>query len=202
MIISSIEKQKSKYRVYLDGVYAFSLYPKEIEKFNIAVNHTIDENTVRIIMEIVNRRGVVYAYHLLSKKDYTSYELYVKLLKAGVPDNDIELILEKLINQGFVNDSNFVKRYFQNNYLHKSYKQITYNLKNKGISIELINQIMPREDNDEFEAAKRITLKRLRGKKELSYEDKYKLYNYLVGKGFSSDTARRVVGNLAIEYGE
>lgn len=204
MLITAIEREKSKYRVYIDNEYAFSLYIKELERFHIDVNQSIDEETFKKVMDIVKKRGMNYTYHLLSKKDYSERELYTRLLNAGLIEKDIQTILDQLAHKGFINDLNYAKRYFETHYLYKSYKQIVYNLKNKGIDIEIINKALSDNDNkmDEYMAARKITEKRLKGKYLISYEDRCKLYNYLANKGFRHDTIRRVVDNFSSENGE
>lgn len=196
MRITAIVKEKYKYRVYLDESYAFSLYSKELVKYNIIEDNDISEKSIQDIMEVVIKRGVTYVYHLLSKKDYTRHEIYQKLLKVGVKEDNIESILNRFIQQGFVDDERYIKRYFENNHKQKSNKQMLYTLRNKGINIELINQVLSLEEVNEYETAKRIATKRLKGIVQPSYVEKIKLYRHLVNKGFKTDTIRSILGNL------
>lgn len=198
MIITDLVKNQTKVSVYIDYEYAFALYPKEIDKYNLEINQPIDGLIMEKIKEKVIKRGVAYSYNLLAKKNYTSHEIKAKLCKSGLNEKETELIVNHLTDRGYINDMDYIKRYFENNSMQKSYKQMVFHLRNKGIDVGLINNIIVNDDFDECKAAERIIIKRLKGKHKLSFEERSKLYQYLASKGFKSDTIKKVMANINI----
>ena len=76
-----------------------------------------------------------------------------------------------------------------------------YKLLEKGISKELVSQIMEEgqpEDMDEKDAIRSLVQKKLKGRliSEISYEEKNKIKAFLGRKGFEVDAIRSVLLEL------
>ena len=98
-----------------------------------------------------------------------------------------DLILERLVERGYVDDVKFARYYVENRFVKKgvSRKRLKMELMKKGISQEIINEVLS-ERNDEEEILKIIA------KKRTKYTDE-KLVAYLCRQGFSYDLARDLV---------
>lgn len=98
-----------------------------------------------------------------------------------------DLILERLVERGYVDDVKFARYYVENRFVKKgvSRKRLKMELMKKGISQEIINEVLS-ERNDEEEILKIIA------KKRAKYTDE-KLVAYLCRQGFSYDLARDLV---------
>ncbi len=98
-----------------------------------------------------------------------------------------DLILERLVERGYVDDTKFARYYVENRFVKKgvSHKRLKMELMKKGISQEIIDEVLG-ERNDEEEILKIIA------KKRAKYTDD-KLVTYLCRQGFSYDLARDLV---------
>ena len=98
-----------------------------------------------------------------------------------------DLIVERLVERGYVDDVKFARYYVENRFVKKgvSRKRLKMELMKKGISQEIINEVLS-ERNDEEEILKIIA------KKRTKYTDE-KLVAYLCRQGFSYDLARDLV---------
>lgn len=98
-----------------------------------------------------------------------------------------EIIIERLIARGYVDDLKFAKWYIENRSIKKgvSQKKMQLELSKKGIGHEIVDEIMG-ERMDEEEIKKIIARKRGKYTQE-------KLINYLCRQGFSYDLARQAV---------
>ena len=98
-----------------------------------------------------------------------------------------DLIIERLVERGYVDDAKFARYYVENRFVKKgaSRKRLKMELMKKGISQEIINEVLSGR-NDEEEILKIIA------KKRMKYTDE-KLVAYLCRQGFSYDLARDLV---------
>ena len=103
-----------------------------------------------------------------------------------------DLIVERLVQRGYVDDEKFAKYYVENRFEKKgiSRKRLKLELMNKGVSDEIIEKVLNGR-NDEEEILKMIA------KKRNKYDDE-KLINYLVRQGFSYQQ----VQSLVLDYGK
>ena len=73
MMVTKIEQlTKTKFKVYLDGKFAFVLYKGELSRFGIREGVEIPEETVgKIRVEVILKRAKLRAMHLLADMDRT-----------------------------------------------------------------------------------------------------------------------------------
>ena len=73
MTVTRIEPlTKIKFKIYLDGSFAFVLYKGELSRFGITAGAEISEETVeRIRKEVIFKRARLRAMHLLEDMDRT-----------------------------------------------------------------------------------------------------------------------------------
>ncbi len=98
-----------------------------------------------------------------------------------------DLIVERLVERGYVDDVKFARYYVENRFVKKgvSRKRLKMELMKKGISQDVIDGVL-NERSDEEEILKIIA------KKRTKYTDE-KLVAYLCRQGFSYDLARDLV---------
>ncbi|PKM50091.1 MAG: hypothetical protein CVV02_13290 [Firmicutes bacterium HGW-Firmicutes-7] len=203
MRITQIDKDNKKYKVYIDDEYAFCLFYKELTRYDLKLEGEITMDCLETIQrEVIVKRGTQYIYHLLAKRAYTYYELQKKMLKAGYIDVLIELVLDKFLKNGFIDDASYASRTIENMHKDKSNAQIVYYLKNKGIESTIIQAALEELGLDELVAAKKVILKRLRGKEELTFLEKGKLFKYMLNKGYKADTIKTVLSFLDEKNGD
>ena len=91
MIVTKVEAlTKSKYRVDLDGEFAFVLYKKELQHFGIREGEDLEEKTcMQIRKDVVLKRAKLRAMHLLTDMARTESGLREKLRQGLYPEDKI-----------------------------------------------------------------------------------------------------------------
>ena len=110
MYVTKIEPvTKTKYKVFIDGQFAFVLYKGELSRYHIAQDTEVDERLVsQILSEIVLKRAKLRAMHLLTDMDRTESQLRTKLKQGLYPDDIIEQAMAYVKSLGYVEDENYV----------------------------------------------------------------------------------------------
>lgn len=190
------KKNPKRVNVYLDGNFAFGLYRDTAAWLEIG--QVLSDEKIKKLLE-TDQNNEVYqkALDFISFKPRTVQETRDKLQKAGYDDNLIEKTLSDLIANGLLDDDNYARSWVEERSRLKprSKRMISYELRQKGISDELIQSAV--EEVDDLEAALEIAEKRLFRYEGLSkFEFRSKLGNYLAGKGFSYDVISETTQKL------
>jgi regulatory protein len=134
-----------------------------------------------------------YGCKLLKHRDRSVSEIKEKLRTKSSSEKDVEKIVEKLIQLGYLNDQRFVDGYI-NKWLAKgkSLNLIIYELKEKyGISDEILNKLdIENLKQQQVENIIQIV------KKKYNKPDKKKIYNFLQYKGFSEEEIESMLNKL------
>ncbi len=201
MNITSIEKNKKSkdfMSVYIDGQYAFSIREDDYLSMHLYEKETITEEEVNYIKNIVNYNAAKSkAVKFLSLKLRTSNELKEKLEIEGYNSETIENVIGELKSMGYINDKIYSQKYiFDRLKLKpKSKKLMKYELINKGISEEDIDEVLKDFEIDEILIAQRLVKKKF-GKYNLKDEAVIKkVYNFLHHRGFNYEIIKQVMGN-------
>lgn len=144
----------------------------------------------------LNRVLRFLSFRVRSEKEIRDY-----LFKKNVSDMVSKKIIDKLKEYKFLNDEEFAKIWIEtrNSIKPKPWRIIKYELRQKGISREIIESFEPepqaQEEND-LKAAVRIAEKRISRYKGLTKQEIFqKLGRYLVSKGFDYETVKKVLAS-------
>lgn len=141
-----IEKYKksgsNKYKVYLEDGRELLLYEEVILKYELLLKREILDKDMSII-NLFNLECDVYyvALNNLKTKYKSVHDLREVLSKKEYPKELIENAINKLINQGYLNDQLFARSYINNSIVttcngpFKIYRELS----NKGIDSSIIN---------------------------------------------------------------
>ena len=81
MTVTKIEPlSKTRYKVYLDGQFAFTLYKGELSRYHIAEESVIEDDIYDSLQQIITKRAKLRAMHLLSDMGRTESQLRTKLM--------------------------------------------------------------------------------------------------------------------------
>ena len=201
MIITKIEPQKQGERVniYLNGIFAFGLMAEVQYKYGLTEGMSIDENYIRkVLMDEEQSKSNNCALHFLSYRQRTEKEIVDKLKEKGFEDKVIDNTLIYLKNYGLIDDMEFAKSFMKDkiNLNKQGPKRIKYELYKKGISQEIINEVLAEDDN-EYNRALELAKRKLSSYKK---DDKNAIYRKLGGflqrKGYSYDCIHSVLREL------
>ncbi|MBP2071659.1 MULTISPECIES: RecX family transcriptional regulator [Thermoanaerobacterium] len=184
MKITNIEKQKNnsmRFNVYIDNKYAFSVSYEEKKEFDLKEGIDIDEEQYNYYVNfLVNKSAYNDSLKFLSYSMRTKKELIDKLKLKGYDDSIINNVLEKLIQQRYIDDEYYTELYIKEKKerLYSKYR-IYHELYRKGIDPSIIASKLDQLYEDEIDTIKKLIIK-----KRISTNDKLKIKNYLFRKGF------------------
>jgi regulatory protein len=140
-----------------------------------------------------------------SEKEMREYLLRHKTkdVRDKIDEKIIERIIESLKKSKFIDDEEFARRFVEQRtkIKPKANRIIKYELKQKGISRELIDQLFEDKEESEtadFAKALELTERKMRTIHDQSnkFKVKEKLGRYLASKGFDWDTIKDVIDQI------
>lgn len=202
MIVTNIETvTNAKYKVYIDGEYAFILYKKELSRYRIAVGQEMEHDVYwRIRTEIVGRRAKLRAMHLLNDMGRTELQLRQKLERDAYPEDIIEEAVSYVKSFGYVNDENYARVFIEGRKNKKSRREIFAALVQKGIDKEVIERVFEEyyEEADARNAIAEILKKKHYDPEKADRKEMQKILGYLTRKGFRCEDIFSVAEKLDI----
>lgn len=202
MKITKIESQKNKDRVnmYIDNEFAFGLSLELIYKYHLKKGMEIDENFIKNILKHEEQiKANNYALSFLSHRWRTEKEIRNKMSQKGYANEIIDETISYLLNINLIDDRRFAETYTRDKIrLNKLGSiRIKHELYNKGISNEIIDEVISEYCDDEFERALEAGKKKISSYKN---DDKNAIYRKLGGflqrKGYSYECVSRVLKEL------
>lgn len=199
MTVTEIEPcTKTKFKVYLDGKFAFVLYKGELSRYRIEKGGEIESITAeKIRTEVVLKRAKLRAMHLLGDMDRTEAVLREKLRQGGYTQEIIDRAIEYVKSFGYLDDARYAENFVRSRQKSKSRKEIRAVLLQKGVSSDLIENAFENcsDEGGEQEAVRVLMRKKKFNPKTADDRDKQKIYAYLTRKGFGYETIRQVIQN-------
>lgn len=204
MIVTKTEPlTKTKFKVYIDGQFAFVLYKGELSRFHIREGEEISGETVtKIHEEVIKKRAKLRAMHLLEDMDRTEAALREKLRLGYYPEEAVDEAVRYVKSFGYLDDARYAENFVRSRQGSKSAREIQALLLKKGLSGDMIEAAFEkcREDSGDTEQeAVRKILKKKRFDPDMADEAQIqKIYAYLGRKGFRYDTVRQVIQNYNV----
>ncbi len=183
-------------KVYVDpqeqeGIY---LYPGEIRKLKLKDGIRIEEELFeQIRKEYAIPRAKKRALGILAKRDKTEQEIREKLEDSMNDAYSIQEAIDFLKKMGYLNDLTYAREYIYYKKKRKSLRQISFELKKKGISQEILDVVMEESDTDQEEDLREEFLKYARKFPEADAKSKNKIYMHFARKGYDGGLLRSLL---------
>lgn len=179
-------KNRDKVSVYIDGKYSFSLtLPQLADQKLVRVNSELSEEQVADLKKLSQfTKHYLRAVSLVYARPRSEHEIRSKLRLKKLDPEEIDGLIAKLTNDGYLNDHKFAEWWVNSRKATRSIStlKLKSELAQKGIKSELANEIIINNYNDEDEMK---ALEDLISKKIDKYETKQKLMTFLASKGFN-----------------
>jgi regulatory protein len=198
--ISGLKAQKrnpQRLNVYLDGEFAFGL-----SRYTAAWLQVGQELTEERIEELLIQDAQETAYQAAAKfigyRIRTTSEIEKYLNGKGIEQPIINQVIERLTSNGLLDDKFFAHLWIENRneFRPRSRRLLTSELKNKGISLEIIEDAL-KDTMPEEELAYLAAQKRVRRYEHLEWNPFYqKMGSYLARRGFSYSIIRPVIEQI------
>ena len=187
---------KTKFKVYLDGQFAFTLYKGELFRYRIQEDGELSEEVYQEIREkVVLKRAKLRAMHLLNDMDRTESQLRIKLLNGDYPADSVDEALAYVKSFGYINDESYIRRFIESKKNSKSKKEIYALLMKKGVDMEQVQEILSEYygAEDSLNAIRDLLRKKRYDPKSATDQETRKIYGYLARKGFGYEDIRQVI---------
>lgn len=198
MIITDIQYgENKKYKIYLNDECVFELYKSEIKAENLQVGMEVDAVLYdKILYQVVGKRAVKRAMHILEKRDKTRKQLEDKLRENHYPKECIAFAVEYVESYGYIDDYSYASRYVEFRKHKKSRSQLQQELLGKGIDRAVVSQVLEEIEYREEDILREQILKKCPNPWELSKEQKRKLMASFMRKGFSYGVIERSLSDI------
>ena len=138
MTVTKIEPlSKTRYKVYLDGQFAFTLYKGELSRYHIAEESVIGDDIYDSLRLIVVKRAKLRAMHLLSDMGRTESQLRTKLKQGGYAEDAVEAAIRYVKSFGYINDMEYARSFIDSRKDRKSKKELMRHFCKKGFRQKL-----------------------------------------------------------------
>ena len=205
-VITSIKAQKSQKRVNIniDGVFGFGLDLENFMKLQLKVNQELSQEEINEIIkkgEFQKCLDKVINFAMVRPRSEREIRDYYRRKKT--PESIQEEIINRLKKLELLDDIKFAQWWVRQRleFKNKSKKDITFELRQKGIDSNTIKNTLDDSEVDEVKIAKELITKKLyRWKKYDEKEKKQKISQYLAGKGFGwnvvNDVLKYILGDI------
>jgi regulatory protein len=133
------------------------------------------------------RKAYNFAIYLLSKREYSQFELQQRFLQKGYSPKDIKLILELLVEQNLQSDQRFAEQYIRSR-KNKGFgkRRIAFELEQKRINHNLIQALLAEPEEVWQAHIFRVWKKKFSGEKPETLSEKARQTRFLQYRGFSN----------------
>ncbi len=196
MKITSIQvqiKNASRYSLFVDGKYTFSLSADALLASKITVGQEVSDADIKRFKQLSDNDkayGLALAY--VARRLRSEWELRDYCKRKGYVPALAEEIIGKLSQIGFVDDMTFARRWVENRRLLKatSAKKLRLELRQKRIADDIISTVLADDETDERQVLRELVEKK---RKQTKYRDDQKLMMYLARQGFNYDDIKAVL---------
>jgi regulatory protein len=205
MKIEKIKKlSNGKYKIIFDNKIDISVYEDIIINYNLLTNKTIDNNT----LELINKDNNYYtSYYLALKyinirlrsiKEITDY-----LLRKGIDNKTIDTTINKLKEQGYLSDDNFIKAFINDKLIMTNWGpfKIKIELEKLGVAESKIEEEI---NNISLELLEQKIIKIIdklyKNNKNLSNNMlKRRIMTYLISLGYNDNMINNYLENIKVD---
>jgi regulatory protein len=199
--ITAQKRDKKRVNIFFDGEFAFGISRIVAAWLQVGQNLT-DEQISKLISEDQDEVAYQRAIKLITYRDRSIAEIRQSLHQKQIPEEIIENVINRLGENGLLDDKRFANLWIENRneFRPRSHRMLTLELQKKGISEDIISQVLENTTADE-ELAHKAAQKQIRRYMTLEWQDfRRKLGSFLARRGFSYETVDLTVHQIWAEY--
>jgi len=193
--IKSQVKRSDRYSIYVDGKYAFSFGETELLNSGIHINLEVSERELEALKDkAVLDKAYDRALNYISLRRRSEWELRTYLKHKDYPPALVDTILNKLSNNGYVDDRAFAEAWVRNHRMLKatSQRRLSQELRAKRVDDDVIKSVLSEDETDELSVLKELVAKK---RKQTRYQDDLKLMQYLARQGYNYDDIKTALND-------
>ncbi len=198
------KQNPDRVNVYLDGKFAFALPALEAARLRVG-QYLSDADIVQLQAADQVQKAYDRAVQYLSFRPRSTAEVRSYLMRTVGDETTIEAVLNKLTEQGYLNDTEFARYWVENRerFRPKGVRALRQELRAHGLDRETIEAALADVDS----TASALAIARSRGQRMAGLAIaapelfRRKLSDFLARRGFEYEVIREVVARLAEEFG-
>jgi regulatory protein len=194
------KKNPNRVSVFIEEAFAFGVHVDLIVEFGVRKGQALSiEEQQRLVEADQVRMANTIALDYLSYRARTEHEVQQKLIRSGFDAAIAERTVERLRSLDYLDDAAYARAYVEERFRNRGYgpKRLRSDLLRRGVPPGIIDAVLDAfvDPDDMLEAARLHAAKRWPrlATEADAYKRRKKLTDYLVRRGFSYDTARRIV---------
>ena len=193
--ITPLEHSKSKVQISFDSAQDLILYQAELRSLGLKEQMPVSEQLYhKIYYEIVGKRAIKRAMHLLEKMDRTEEQLRKKLEESRYPQELVDRAVAYVKSYRYIDDERYACNFVRLNQDKKSAARMKLDLLAKGIAPEVAEHALESEN----ETPPETLIQRLLEKKKFDPDtaepkETAKMYQFLLRKGFRGSEIMHVL---------
>lgn len=202
MKITKITEQRKKYRynIYIDDSFSLGIHEDVLVKYNLSLGMEVSDSFLQdVLMAEELSKTINYCLNRLSYRARSEKELRDSMRRKGYTEDNIEESIIYLKNHDYVNDLEFAKSFVNDKINLNKYgpERIKYDLMLKGVSRDIINEVLVIDIDEQLEMARDIANKKISAYEKDNKRDIYrKMSSFLQRKGFTYNVISKVVRDL------
>ena len=192
---------QKKYKVVLEDGTSFPLYAGEIRRYRLEEEGEIPDQELAVILdEVVGRRARLRCLNLLKSMDRTEAQLRERLSRDGYPDKIADGAIAYAASYHYIDDRRYAETYVRQQSGKKSSMQIRYALMQRGISRELVSEVMDSglsetegSENPDLSVIRSLARKRHFDPETADEDQSRRFLQYLMRRGFRISQIREAL---------
>lgn len=202
MKISKIspQKKKGRYNIYVNDTFSLGVHEDVLIKYNLNVGMEVDDEFIQdVLVADETSKTINYCLNRLSYRQRSEHELRNSMIRKGYTDENIDIAIDYCKEHGYVDDFKFAESFVQDKTDLNKYgpERIKYDLMLKGVSRQIIDEVLVVDKDEQLEMVRDIASKKMRTYRNDSKRDIYrKLSGFLQRKGFTYDVISKVVNEV------
>ena len=149
-------------------------------------------------------RVLASALRSLGRRPHSVYELKIKLLKKGMEDGAVDTVLNRLLEDNYLDDLDFAERFIEYGLVRKLWGQmkVRAELQRRGVEREIVDELLANPDiiEKEISGARRFVEKKYPSKNQngegIDEELKNGIILKLQRRGYSWDVIGKIIRGI------
>jgi len=193
------KKNPKRANLYLDDKFALGLSINTVQDWGLRRGMTLSDADLEALRRDERKqRAYTDALRLLNYRPRSVAEVRRRLRKRDYEEEQIEAVLSRLQEVGLLDDRAFARLWVENRRLNspRGRRGLAAELRKKGVSSQVINEVLDETEGEWDEAAQALELARGRARALAGLERRVffrRLQGFLARRGFASDIVFQVV---------
>lgn len=186
--------------LFIDGVFRLGLPRMVVAERDLRIGQVLtdaDLEELEALDEI--SRATNQAVRLLAFRPRSRNELETRLRRNGFQASAIAAAIERMVELGYVDDSEFASYWVENRQQHRprGRRLLAQELRSKGVPKDVAEQAIDEAEIDEFSQALELARKRAERLRGLDRETwRRRMAGFLQRRGYNWDVVRQVMDEL------